>query len=193
MKNIQTNRRTKMTRRLLKDSLIELMKTKAIRNITIKEICDKADVNRSTFYRHYDTQYDLYNDIFEDVTGDIINIVKNVDLSEVKTQSLLTRMLQYAEDNRELILIILSDNGSLSIGQAFSELIGRVLGEKRGNNSPPSELEMYVIQFISAGMANIVWIWLNTDDRRSAREVAGVVNTLVMNGLQRAISFASSR
>lgn len=46
------DRRKKYTRMVLKESLMELLKNKPISNITIKEICEEADINRSTFYSH---------------------------------------------------------------------------------------------------------------------------------------------
>ena len=57
------NRRVRMTRALLHDSLVELMQTQDIHQITIKSICEHADVNRSTFYHYYGSQYDLLKDI----------------------------------------------------------------------------------------------------------------------------------
>lgn len=186
-------RRTRMTKRLLKDSLVELMKEKPVRNITIKEICERADVNRSTFYRHYDTQFDLYNDIFEDITGDVMTILSNTSQAEIMSPKLLTELLQYALDNRDLILILLSDNGCLNVGEAFSELIRSIFRRRRGEDAVPTELELYVTQFISAGMSSIIWLWLNTDDRQGAKEVATIVNMLVMNGLQRALAFAGTK
>ena len=48
---MKDNQRVRLTKRLLQDSLIELMKTKTIYKISIKEICELAEVNRSTFYK----------------------------------------------------------------------------------------------------------------------------------------------
>ena len=60
-------RRVKMTKLLLKQSLLELMKQKSIHDISIKEVCLGADINRSTFYRHYNTQYELYDEIVNEI------------------------------------------------------------------------------------------------------------------------------
>ena len=55
------NQRVKLTRQLLQNSLIELMQEKPIAKTTIKEICETADINRSTFYLYYADQYALLN------------------------------------------------------------------------------------------------------------------------------------
>ena len=51
------DQRVMLTKRLLKDSLVSLLKEKTIFKITIRELCDTAGINRSTFYKYYDSQY----------------------------------------------------------------------------------------------------------------------------------------
>ena len=59
MRTKKDDRRVRYTKMVLKDSLLKLLSEKDISRITIKEICDGADVNRATFYAHYADQYDL--------------------------------------------------------------------------------------------------------------------------------------
>ena len=58
-----------MTKMLLKQSLIELMREKSIHEISIKDICSGADINRSTFYRHYKDIYDVYEQLVDEEKG----------------------------------------------------------------------------------------------------------------------------
>ena len=82
---------------LLKNALIDIMKTKSIHLVSIKEICEEADVNRSTFYRHYNTQYDLYDDIIEDMIeekeeasmSDLTEIINSDDAVQLTFDSFL--------------------------------------------------------------------------------------------------------
>lgn len=60
---VRNNRRTIITKKILKDYLLELMQTKPISKITIKEICGLSDMSRSTFYLHYQDQSALPEDI----------------------------------------------------------------------------------------------------------------------------------
>ncbi len=53
------DRRIAMTKRLLKAALIELLKEQDIYHISIRELCERADVNRTTFYKYYGSQFDL--------------------------------------------------------------------------------------------------------------------------------------
>ena len=59
----QENRRSIITRRVFRESLTELMLEKGLQKISVNEICKRADMNRSTFYAHYEDQFDLLREI----------------------------------------------------------------------------------------------------------------------------------
>ena len=178
MENKPDGRRVRMTKMLLKNALIDIMKNKSIHMVSIKEICEEADVNRSTFYRHYDTQYDLYDEIIEDIASDIGAIYKN----DYTTVDFLAKVLEYMESKRETILVILSDNGKVSMGEAFVLFTGRFIDH---NNT--SELVTDVLEFIAAGLTSIIWSWLNKENRRPASDVARMLHNLMMHGVGRVI------
>lgn len=180
------DRRVRMTRHLLQTSLIELMKEKSLHEISIKKICENADVNRTTFYRYYHSQYDLYNEILADISEEVRARIRPLSEENALLNS-LTDILTYAEENREIILVILSRNGSLIIGEMFTKTVS-----SRIDPDNISELSMYCTQFISAGMANILWTWLNKENRRSAKDVAMTINTILMHGVRRAILFSKN-
>ena len=66
-KELTESRRTRYTRKAMQDALIDLMRERPLGSITIKALCEQADVNRSTFYAHYDSIEELLHDI-EDET-----------------------------------------------------------------------------------------------------------------------------
>ncbi len=169
-------RRVRMTKMLLKNALIDIMKNKSIHLVSIKEICEEADVNRSTFYRHYNTQYDLYDEIIDDISNDIGSIYQN----DLTTVEFLTKVLEYIESKRDTFLVILSDNGKVTLGEAFVLFTGRFMDH---NNT--SELVTYVMEFIAAGFTSTVWSWLKKENRRPASDVARMLHNLMMHGLGR--------
>ena len=61
------SRRVKMTKRLMKEALIDLMDQKPLEKITVTEICKIADVNRSTFYAYYEDTRALMLEIEDEV------------------------------------------------------------------------------------------------------------------------------
>ncbi len=184
MSEVKESRRVKMTKILLKESLIELMKDKSIHSISIKDICDGADINRSTFYRHYNTQYELYDDILQDIMNDMLEVFYTVNKEGYSTTLFLTRLLEYIEGKRELFLIVLSDKGNISVGEAYMKMTTKFI-----DNETVSESASYIINFISAGMTSFLWTWLNKEERRSAAEVAAIMSNLIRHGIGRIIDF----
>ncbi len=74
-----TDRRTKYTRKAIRDALMELLKTKPYSKISVTEICRLAEINRGTFYIHYYDADDVLDDIlslaFSDVSGTIDHVL----------------------------------------------------------------------------------------------------------------------
>ena len=62
------DRRTEYTKMVIKDSLYKLLEKKHLSEITVKELCEMADINRATFYRNYQDIYDLFEKLEEQLT-----------------------------------------------------------------------------------------------------------------------------
>ena len=86
------SRRIRMSKRMMKDALLELMEEKPLSRISVTAICETADVNRSTFYAYYnetsDLLHDLENDIFEQM---------KVQASSTSIAKLLTCLQKFGE------------------------------------------------------------------------------------------------
>lgn len=65
------NRRVRMTKRLMRDALLELLEQKELANISVTAICEAADVHRSTFYKYYADPADLLRDVERDYLDQI--------------------------------------------------------------------------------------------------------------------------
>lgn len=177
-----TDRRVRVTKMILRDSLIELMKEKPLHEISIKAICEKADINRSTFYHHYGSQYDLFDDIVKEISENIWKIIEQSKSKKEKFVKMLTDILTYCETNRDLFLIFLGSNGNFNIGETLAKEIDRFLKKEAKD-----EIYAYCTQFFSAGITSVLWTWLNKDERESARDIAMMLNAIIMFGVRRAM------
>jgi AcrR family transcriptional regulator len=113
----KTDIRARFTQKVLRDSLIEIMKTKSVLNITIKEICDKAGVSRSTFYTYHKDQYDLLRQMEDETFVEIEKITekyrgeKKFASTNRERIELLQNVLDYVAGNSNSIQVLLSENG----------------------------------------------------------------------------------
>lgn len=88
------NQRVALTKRLLKETLLVLMEEKNIQNITIVELCNMAEINRSTFYNHYGCPADVLLDIENSVVNDLDEIWTKEDETE-KNLALVNALKHY--------------------------------------------------------------------------------------------------
>jgi AcrR family transcriptional regulator len=91
------NRKIKLTKKCIQDSLFELLETTDINKISIKKLCEIADINRSTFYKYYGSQYDVLKE-YEDKQIQNINdqICKNPNETNLAT------ILSYIKENKNM-------------------------------------------------------------------------------------------
>ena len=73
MKTPALDQRVRVTRMLIRRSFLELLKQKPIQNISVREICEAAGINRGTFYSHYTDIYDLQHKIEDEMLRDFEN------------------------------------------------------------------------------------------------------------------------
>ncbi len=106
-----------MTKQLLKQSLLELLEQNNINNITVKAICENADLNRSTFYAYYSSPYDLFDSMKKDIIEETRALLDcDLCLSPKKRMKyLLEKHLRYLHAHIKEFQIYSSD-----IGEDFS-------------------------------------------------------------------------
>ena len=142
------DRRIAMTKRLLKAALIELLKEQDIYHISIRELCERADVNRTTFYKYYGSQFDLLTDMEKDMLD---FIAKAIERHETEPEKIITAACRYLEENLEFARLIINNN----VDPARKML--------SGSNS---EAELaYVYNFLTYGAFRMVCVWLNKEER----------------------------
>jgi AcrR family transcriptional regulator len=110
------SRKTRYTRMVIRDSLIELMKQRPIMEITIKEICALADVSRPTFYAHYRNQYDLLQSIENETFTYFENVIFAIRTKKPSRREIvlkITDVLLYIENNSNSVQVLLSENGDI--------------------------------------------------------------------------------
>lgn len=104
------NTRSKITKRLIQESLTGLLKRKKLTNITIKELCQEAEINRSTFYSYYKCIDDVLDEMEETFLSEVRKIYSSIDFS-IDMNSFYS-YLSYVRKNSDHYLTLV-DNGRL--------------------------------------------------------------------------------
>ena len=102
------NQRIRLSKNLLKGSLVKLLHEKSIHKISVREICDLAQVNRTTFYKYYGSPYDLLEGIEGEMLAQIDGYLGSA--SEHSDEERLQKVLSYAINNIDLCRLLLNNN-----------------------------------------------------------------------------------
>ena len=121
------DRRVRKTRAQLRQGLAELLKEKSLKEITVKELVEKVDINRSTFYLHYADIYDMMEKIENELTGDIEDLIHTHPVSPFNEDSFpfIEDIFSILAENRDICAALLGPNGDIS----FLHRIENILSE----------------------------------------------------------------
>lgn len=183
MKSDKDDRRVKYTKMVLKESFIKLLEKKTLSQITIKEICEDADINRATFYAHYNDQYDLFekieNELLDNFNAHIAEFnQKNNNMNTVLTAE---KIFEYLKENARLCKLLLSERGDFSFQKQIMMLVyDKIITELTDNNKITKEDAEYIYSFTITGCVGIVQKWFDDDMKKSAHFMAEMIIKLTL-------------
>jgi AcrR family transcriptional regulator len=174
----QDDLRVRRTRKMLLEALIDLSVEKGFPNVTVSDICEKAMVNRSTFYRHYLDKYALLDEYMEEVTkltfDDGMHAVNPKQIQEVPQG--LYNLLMQVQSFSAFYRVMLGQNGDAAFTDWFRQNIQKrfrylvaVYGVDEEKGSSP--LEMRLNYVACAGIGAIMW-WLENGQPCSVEQLA---------------------
>jgi AcrR family transcriptional regulator len=115
------DRRVRKTKKALREGLAELMLEKDLRQITVRELSDRVDIHRATFYSHYTDIYDLYNHLENAVIDEIGAII--VSDTSHSYEELFEAIVDYVYANAKICRMFLDKTGSRSFLHRLSDFI----------------------------------------------------------------------
>lgn len=183
MDNKQEDRRIRRTKKLLKSGFASLMKEKEFKNIRVKDITDLVDLNRGTFYLHYNDTYDLLEKIENEVLDDFQRMI-DTHCAQVAGQSMMpiiTPIVDYIVDNIDVCRVLFQNKTSNDFWEKFQKLIrknGVSMIQRTFTNYNPEYLD-YFFSFITSGILGLIKEWFDTSMRLPKNELVLVSDKLI--------------
>jgi AcrR family transcriptional regulator len=170
-----------------------LILKKGYEAITIQDICDEANVGRSTFYAHYTSKDDLKRSGFEHLRKELGDRQRDAQAApgDIRDRSLgfsLT-MFEHARDHIDLYRALVGGRGgTVSLGQIrkiLSELVRNEFPATVGKNSADNVPCEFVIQYlVGAYMAVLIW-WLDGGAKLPPKRIDAMFRRLATEGITR--------
>lgn len=158
--NTTCNRNARRTRALVEGAFLELMKEKPYTKISVREITEKADINRSTFYLHYQDIYDLLDQVEAGVTDSVAEAIRQIRREDYVPgkHPLHVQVFQELMKHEEIFRVLFSKNGDIDFIYKLATTIGDGLYEGWSSyygDKIPKEMEMYV-SYVAFGMMGLL-------------------------------------
>ncbi len=170
--------RTQYTRKVIQDAFFALLKEQPLYKIKVSDLCERAGINRSTFYRHYTDPFDLMNQLEEQYLSEFEAYVKEVRLKGLKDG--LKMMIANVKESQEQYLVLVSDNAdnqfinkmitvSYSVFRNGFEITYPQLTENQ---------RAYLFDFMVSGCIHAILDWVNRGMPESPDDLAAFLADL---------------
>ena len=181
------------TARRMDEALITLLEKKDFEYITIKEICETAEVNRSTFYLHYENLSDLLKETTRYVvdkhlsyysynTAGITEGFKSYKKNDMIfiTEEYLTPYLTFIKENQRIFKVTIKQFNTMNFSLVYEKMFTHIFDPILGRFNVPEKSRDYVIKFYLTGVYAIVTEWINKDCFDDISEVVKIIIDCVL-------------
>lgn len=173
-------------------ALISVLKKKSFEYITVREICQTAGVNRSTFYLHYETIGDLLNETVQYLINDFLSYfstdVKSISLNLMNCElnelvficdKYLRPYLTYIKDHREVFCTALLHNQTFRFEDVYKRMFENIFNPILDRFHYPTEDRKYVMMYYLNGINAIVLEWLKDGCRKKIDEMSKIISICI--------------
>lgn len=177
------------------EAFIGLLTEKDFQYITVKEICQRAGVHRSTFYLHYETMADLLEESlgyvnetfmkqFESGSVSIVSRIKECKADELYlvTPEYLTPYLQFIQEHKILFQTVVNQPGVFSLDEIYASMFRHVFDPILERFHVPEEQRRYMMAFYIHGLTAVVSEWLKNGCREPVAQMIQIIERCVMDG-----------
>ncbi len=173
-------------------ALLTLLDSKDFELISVKEICENAGVNRSTFYLHYDNVNDLLHETVEAVYKDFFGRFgaeghgaldideKNEDELFLVTPKYLMPYLDFVEENRKLFYLMYEKNEMMGAEKTYETWFKTIFGPILTRFGVPQKEQPLIMVFYLKGIIGVVTEWVRCGCTESKDEIISVIQKCII-------------
>lgn len=178
------------TAKKMNDALIRLLEIKNFENITVKDVCKFAKVNRSTFYLHYQNTYDLLDEIIDNLNlsfhkhlntdSNRLNINKDKlgDLFFISDKYLIS-YLEFIKENKNIYKALKNNPYLFNANKTYEKIFTNVLSPIMTRFGIDEKWHKYMIDFYINGISSLILDWTYDDCKYSVNEISLLIKKLI--------------
>ncbi len=183
----KVDRRIRKTKAQLRAGLTKLMREKSVKEITVKELVDEVDINRSTFYLHYADINQLLDSLEQELLSDIMNVINNHSISSLDETSFpfIQDIFTILAENMDLCCALLGPNGDIAFVHQIENLISEQYFKVFRESFSEQIIDIrYFHAFCLTGCVGLIKTWLTNGAKESPEHMANLAFNLITNGVK---------
>ena len=189
MKNKTTDRRIRKTKNAIKNGLAELLLEKSIGDVSVRELTEKVDLNRGTFYLHYKDIFDLVEQIETEMFEELQYIIDSHPAKEMNGEPLplLEDIFNFLKENSIMATALISKNGDIAFVNKLKYLIKEKCfcdWEIFFNKNKNDDIFNYFYNYLVSGCIGLFETWLNNGLKETPKEMAIIAQDFMLNGIK---------
>ena len=178
--------RIRVTKKIIKDAFLALLKDKPIKDISVKELCASADINRSTFYFHYLDVYDLLEKVEQEMLDDLNRLLNNSSYDLIAlSNSIYLEIFNFISRHIEMCEILLVKNSDPTFMKKIFDLGHEKFVKVTLLVNPKVDKEKleYFYSDILYGYLGIISRWIENGMKESVKEIAEIARQITTEGI----------
>ncbi len=197
MRSFYNDERVIKTKKLIKIALSELIQEKGFDHVTITDLTQRANINRGTFYLHYQDKYDLLekfeNEVLDDINTNAENYIKSIkdidflgeDFSN-EIKPFINKIFTYIKENYIIMKVILGPKSDMRFQNKIKKALNILLTEKGWDNYFDSQntfvSKNYFISYLVSAHIGVIRQWIDSGMNESAENMAEMISKMFFLG-----------
>lgn len=177
--NTKNNQRFHETEIRMEAAMLNLMKNIDFEKITVKKICEEANVNRSTFYAHFTDIYNMLDKMEQELRKELLKSYSIENEHHVFSEETFVTFLEHIEKHRYFYKINLQTRKSFPLSQGFDPLWSIIKPRCEQAGIKTDEEIMYYFIYFQAGFTMILKHWVDSDCVISKYDIAKVIKKCI--------------
>lgn len=190
------DRRILRSQQMIEEAFLRVLKRKEYADITVIDITEEADINRSTFYAHYVDK----DDLLEKITREKLELLKNLRISRQTDEEYapafhepdiyFTELFDHLAENEHFYRVMLSRSTPANLPGKIQEMIKESFYQRAARLQRDQKLEVpldILLDFIASSVQGIIIKWLDNDRIYSPHYMALQLTRLSMLGIYKAM------
>lgn len=183
------DKRTERTRKAIAKAFTELIIEKDFNDITVTELASRADINRKTFYSHYECIEDVLDELQVEIAERIVEIYSSKNCGRFDIQAFSETLKAILDENYLLYRRLIVANSYRFFSRNIKDLLKDSFVSKMTESSGISKEEMNLVaEYCVTGLAKIYKVWFENPAGISEERVTELACALILNGLGAVIS-----